>query len=114
MLLAPAGALNGFGTQVALLPNRHAGVVTMTNIGRGLATLSIRNSILDRLLGGSTRDWNALFLAADKKSEEHDAKAKRDREDKRIPGTNPAHDLAAYAGRYESSGYGTATIAVEG
>src|ERR1700682_2257353 len=35
LLLAHAGALNGFRSQVALLPGHHAGVVTMTNIGRG-------------------------------------------------------------------------------
>jgi CubicO group peptidase (beta-lactamase class C family) len=113
MLIAHAGALNGFRTQVALLPGRHSGVVTMTNIGRGLATLSVRNAILDRLLGGPIRDWNALFLAADKKSDERDAKAKLEREAKRIPNTKPSHDLAAYAGKYESSGYGTATITLE-
>lgn len=114
MLITHAGALNGFRTQVALLPGRHAGVVTMTNIGRGLATLSVRNSILDRLLGGPTRDWNTLFLAADKKSDERDAKAKKDREAKRVPDTQPSHTLAAYIGKYESSGYGTATITLEG
>ena len=114
MLLAHAGALNGFRTQVALLPGRHAGVVTMTNIGRGLATLSVRNAILDRLLGGPTRDWNTLFLAADKKSDERDATAKRTREAQRVPNTKPSHDLAAYTGKFQSSAYGTATIALEG
>ncbi len=114
LLIAHAGALNGFRTQVALLPNRHAGVVAMTNIGRGLATASVRNAILDRLLGGATRDWNALFLAADKKSDEHDAAAKKTREEKRVPSTKPSHDLAAYAGKYQSSGYGSATITLEG
>jgi len=114
LLIAHAGALNGFRSQVALLPNRHAGVVVMTNVGRGLAGVTVRNSILDRLLGSATRDWSALFLAADKKSEEHDAAAKRDREAKRQTGTTPSHDLAAYAGTYESAGYGTVTVALEG
>lgn len=114
LLIAHAGALNGFRTQVALLPNRHAGVLAMTNIGRGLATASVRNAILDRLLGGATRDWNALFLAADKKSDQHDAAAKQTRAEKRVPSTKPSHDLAAYTGTYQSSGYGSATITLEG
>src|SRR5258708_6199325 len=114
LLIAHAGALNGFRTQVALLPNRHAGVAAMTNIGRGLATASVRNAVLDRLLGGATRDWNALFLAADKKSDEHDAVTKRTREEKRVRNTKPSHDLAAYAGTYQSSGYGSATITLDG
>jgi CubicO group peptidase (beta-lactamase class C family) len=114
MLIAHAGALNAFRTQVALLPNHHAGVVVMTNISRGLAAVAVRNAVLDRLLGGTTRDWNAYLLAADKKSDERDATTKRERDTKRVPDTKPSHDLAAYAGTYESSGYGTATITVEG
>ncbi len=114
MLIVHAGALNSFRTQVALLPNRHAGIVVMTNIGRGLGPVSVRNAILDRILGGATRDWNAFLLAADRKSDEREATAKREREAKRIPDTKPSHDLAAYTGTYESSGYGTATVALEG
>jgi hypothetical protein len=114
MLIAHAGALNAFRTQVALLPNRHAGVVVMTNISRGLAAVAVRNAVLDRLLGGTTRDWNAFLLAADKKSDERDARMKGERDAKRVPDTKPSHDLAAYAGTYESSGYGTATVTVEG
>jgi CubicO group peptidase (beta-lactamase class C family) len=114
MLIAHAGALNGFRTQAALLPNRHAGVVVMTNVSRGLAAVAVRNAILDRILGGATRDWNALLLAADKKSDERDAKARTDREGKRVANTKPTHDLAAYAGTYESAGYGTATVTLDG
>jgi CubicO group peptidase (beta-lactamase class C family) len=114
MLIAHAGALNGFRTQVALLPVRHAGVAVLTNVGRGLAVAAVRNAILDKLLGGNVRDWNALLLAADHKADEREAAAKRDREAKRKPDTHPSHDLAAYAGTYESTGYGTVTIALEG
>jgi CubicO group peptidase (beta-lactamase class C family) len=114
MLLAHAGALNGFRTQVALLPFRHAGVAVMTNVGRGLAVISVRNAVLDKLLGGATRDWNALLLAADHKADDREAAAKIEREAKRKLDTHPSHDLAAYAGTYESSGYGTVTIALEG
>lgn len=113
LLIVHAGALNGFRTQAALLPNRHAGVVVMTNVNRGLVNVVVRNTVLDRILGGATRDWNALLLAADNKSDGREIVAKRDREAKRIPNTKPSHDLAAYACTYESSGYGTATITVE-
>ncbi len=86
----------------------------MTNTSRGLAAVAVRNAIMDRILGGATRDWNAFLLAADKKADERDAKTKGERDAKRIADTKPSHDLAAYTGTYESSGYGTATVTVDG
>src|ERR1043166_2222558 len=70
LLIAHAGAINGYRTQVALLPKEHAGIVVMINAGRGYAGLAIRNAIADMILGRGTRDWDAAFLAADKKGDE--------------------------------------------
>lgn len=110
MLVAHAGALNAFRTQVALLPNRHFGVVVMTNIGRGLAPLALRNLLIDHFLGKANRDWNALLLAADRKSDAKAEEAKRAREAKRPRDTKPSRNLDVYAGTYTSAGYGTAVV----
>lgn len=112
MLLAHAGALNAFRTQVALLPYRHFGVVVMTNIGRGQLPVALRNSIIDAFLGKTNRDWNALLLAAAKKADEKDAETKKAREAKRPKDTKPTRPLDAYAGTYSSPGYGTAVVSV--
>jgi CubicO group peptidase (beta-lactamase class C family) len=113
MLIAHAGALNGYRTQVALLPFRHFGVVVMTNVGRGLLPVSLRNSIIDTFLGKTNRDWNALLLAADRKSDEKALEAKKAREAKRPRDTKPSHPLDAYAGTYSSPGYDTATVVLK-
>ncbi|HYS54499.1 MAG TPA: serine hydrolase [Thermoanaerobaculia bacterium] len=114
LMLAHAGALNGFRTQVALLPDRHAGVVVMTNIGRGFGVAALRNAILDALLQATpARDWNAAYLALEKRAIENDEKGKKDREAKRVANTKPSRELASYAGTYHDQAYGDVTITLE-
>src|SRR3954454_23828993 len=55
-VIAHAGALNSFRTQVVLLPKEHAGVVLMTNVGRGISILALRYALIDQLLGRPSRD----------------------------------------------------------
>lgn len=110
MLVAHAGALNGFRTQVAFLPKQNVGVVIMENLGRGYAIVALRNAIFDAFLSAPHRDWNQQFLDADRKADA-DALAKlQERNAKRRPNTAPSRELAAYAGTYTNPAYGTATI----
>ena len=114
LMVAHAGALNGFRTQVALLPDRHTGVVVMTNIGRGFGVAALRNAIVDALLQATPpRDWNAAYLSLEKRAIENDEKAKKERETKRVADTKPSRDLASYAGTYHDEAYGDATVTLE-
>lgn len=114
LLVSHGGALNGFRAHVDLLPKQKTGFVVLINVGRSSATAALRNSLLDLLLGKpKARDWNAYYLALERKSDEKDEAKKREREAKRRPDAKPSHELAAYAGTYTNSAYGTATIAEE-
>jgi CubicO group peptidase (beta-lactamase class C family) len=113
-LLSHGGALNGFRTNVALLPDRNTGVVVMANVGRGLGVTALRNALLDEILRATpARDWNAVYLAAEKKADDREEQAKKDREAKRVKDTKPSRDLAAYAGTYHDDAYGDAVVALE-
>src|SRR5262249_41356339 len=97
-----------------LLPERSAGVVVMTNIGRGLGIIALRNTILDEILHAApARNWNDVYLTAEKRADERTEKAKADREAKRVKDTHPSRDLAAYAATYRDAAYGDATVALE-
>lgn len=113
LLVYHGGALNNFRTQVALLPKHNAGVVTMTNAGRGYAVIALRNAILDRLLGGAARDWNTYLLDVEKRADAKDAARRQERIAKRFPNTHPSRELAAYAGTYTNPGYGDAIVTLE-
>ncbi len=110
LLVSHGGALNGFRTHVDLLPKRGSGFVIMTNVGRGLALVSMRNSLADLLSGKPGRDWNAYYLMVDRRSDEKGEAEKEARLAKRIPDTTPSRPLENYTGEYESAGYGTARI----
>jgi CubicO group peptidase (beta-lactamase class C family) len=111
LLVAHAGALNGFRTNVALLPKRHLGIVILENVGRGSALAALRNTILDQFLGAPARNWNGDLLDVEK-SAAFEAKLKSgEREAKRATAPKPSHDLASYAGTFHNAGFGDATIA---
>jgi CubicO group peptidase (beta-lactamase class C family) len=112
-LLAHAGALNSFRTHVALLPRENAGFAVMTNMARGISLYALRAALADLLLGRPARDWNAYYLAVEKKMDDAAETAKRDREAKRVRDTHPSHELPAYAGTYIDPAYGPVAVAVE-
>ncbi|HEU4522895.1 MAG TPA: serine hydrolase [Thermoanaerobaculia bacterium] len=114
MVVWHSGSLNYYRAQVAMLPNRKAGVVLLTNINRGYGIIALRNALLDLLIGDETRDWNAYFLAHEKKLDEEAAKTRREREAKRHRDTKPSRELAAYAGRYSNPAYGDVSVTVDG
>jgi CubicO group peptidase (beta-lactamase class C family) len=110
LLVAHAGALNGFRTNVALLPKRNLGIVILANLGRGSAPAALRNTIIDQFLGVPARDWNTDILDAEKFEASKADDAQREREAKRATAPKPSHDLAAFTGTYHNAGFGNATI----
>jgi CubicO group peptidase (beta-lactamase class C family) len=112
LLVAHAGALNGFRTNVALLPKRNLGIVILENVGRGTALAALRNTILDQFLGAPARDWNADLLDIEKHEALQADSRMAEREAKRVTAPKPSHDLAAYEGTYHNAGFGDATISV--
>ncbi|HUR80051.1 MAG TPA: serine hydrolase [Thermoanaerobaculia bacterium] len=114
LMVAHAGALNGYRTHVVLLPERNIGYVLMINVERGYSLYAMRHAIADIFRDGKpSRDWSAYYLAAERRSDEKDAKDKEERLAKRIPDTTPTHALDDYAGTYEHPGYGAVKISVK-
>jgi CubicO group peptidase (beta-lactamase class C family) len=112
-LVAHAGALNGFRTQVALLPKRNIGMVLLINAGRGWSLLGMRNAIVDILLDGRpSRDWSTYYLTLDRESDAKAATDKATRLTKRVPNTTPTRPLAEYAGAYTNEAYGPAKVSL--
>jgi CubicO group peptidase (beta-lactamase class C family) len=112
LLVSHGGALNGFRAHVDLLPRRGAGFVILSNLGRGMALVSLRNALADMLTGKPLRDWNAYYLMVDRKADERDQKERDDRKAKRKPDTQPSRPLAAYAGTYSNPAYGDVKISL--
>jgi len=104
--------LLGAGTVFYIVPSADIGIVVLTNGAPVGAAEAIALQFLDTVqYGKPTRDWFALFQAVIKGlfDPEGDLAGKN-------PPSNPApaRDLASYAGRYENSYFGPATVSVEG
>jgi CubicO group peptidase (beta-lactamase class C family) len=113
LMVAHAGALNGFRTHVVLFPEKKTGFVVMINVERGYSLYALRHALADLLLFGKpSREWSSYYLAYDRKSEEKSEKDRQARLDKRVPGTKPTHSLEQYAGTYENAGYGPLKVSV--
>ena len=112
-MVSHGGAIDGFRAQVAMLPKEKFGLVILTNLGGNNLPEALRFSLCDALLGLSARDWNKLYLDTAAKQEVDAKKRLADREEKRVKGTKPSRELAAYAGAYENTAYGTARVSVE-
>ena len=112
LLVSHSGSLNGFRTQVNLLPKRNAAFVVMTNVGRGTALVSLRNSLADMLTLKPSRDWNAYYLMVDRKADEKAEKERNERKARRKPNTKPTLPLEAYAGTYVSRSHATAKVSL--
>jgi hypothetical protein len=112
LLVAHGGALNGFRTNVALLPKRHLGIAILENVGRGTALAALRNTIIDQFLALPARDWNTDLLDIEEFESGKATARLAERVAKRVTAPQPSHDLAAYAGTYRNAGFGDATISV--
>jgi CubicO group peptidase (beta-lactamase class C family) len=110
-LLRHSGWIDGFRSEVALLPGKGFGLVVLTNRG-GDNNISdaLRNHIVDRVLGAEPRDWSAQYLGQARDARRAQDEAKRQMYAARAAGTRPALPLAAYTGTYTDSLYGTAVV----
>ena len=104
------GNIDGFSTQVSLLPADGIGIVVLTNLnGTPLPDIVARHAS-DRLLGLEPIDWNGRSLKRRDVGEKASAIAKKAAGEERKTGTKPAHTLDDYAGEYVHPAYGSVTV----
>jgi CubicO group peptidase (beta-lactamase class C family) len=115
LLTYHGGAINGFRSQVSMMPHEKIGVMVFV-IGDHAAPIhdAISFNIYERLLGMAETPWLTRRLEErlenKKAGTEMRAKAGSDR----IPDTRPSHALADYAAEYENEAYGTLKIKQHG
>ena len=107
-MVAHGGGVDGFVSSMSWLPRERIGVIVLTNRSGEMnpVPVIVAYNIYDRLLGLPQIDWNArnLKLLADHRTRA--VRRARDLEARRVKGTEPSHELAAYAGDYDHPAYG--------
>lgn len=101
------GLIDGFTSDVALLPQKKIGLVILTNSSTdGQYVIdSIRNTIFDKLLGGREIDW-----IKQEQENRHKAKETLQPLEKAIPPANDLHSVLDYQGSYEHPVYGVVQV----
>jgi CubicO group peptidase (beta-lactamase class C family) len=106
------GSIEGRSAIVGLIPDRRVGVAIFTNLDHSELRHALMYSVFDRFIGSATpaHDWSAEMRAMYKRLADSTAGARRARESKRVPNTQPTLPLERYTGTYADSLYGTATV----
>ena len=108
------GGWPGWGTLMTLLPDFNIGVAVFTNRSPSEVPQTLTWYIVDRLRGREPVDWRERFRKRRDELVANMAAAEEARQKGRKPGTQPAHPLAEYAGRYEHPAYGVMSIEEQG
>jgi len=113
-LLHHGGSIDGFHALVAFLPRENLGVVTLTNTDTSMLETIAAYHALDLLLDAEPADWHGRYFKIYQGLVDAGKRAREAARADRVPDTSPSHDLAAYAGTFEHSGYGKVEIELEG
>jgi len=103
------GQIDGFRTQITLLPDENVGFALLNNLHETRMNQALTNALIDACCGLSARDWNAFFLkiVAEVEKGKRDALAARNAARKNA---KPSFPLASYSGVYRHSVFGDAKV----
>jgi CubicO group peptidase (beta-lactamase class C family) len=105
-LLWHNGGIDGFKTEIAVLPGENIAVAASCNVLDSDLPLSLVFHMIDSLLDEEPKPWSQTFLAA-----RRDRPAPIDPEHVEV--THPSHHIESYAGHYVHPGYGTLQVEVQ-
>lgn len=112
-LLMHGGMIDGFRTQVLLIPEKKLGIALFNNLHETKMNAALGNSLIDHFLDLPAQDWNAIFqkVAAVDKAERENKWTELLTERKTL--RQLELPLEKFTGTYTHPAYGTAKIAVK-
>jgi CubicO group peptidase (beta-lactamase class C family) len=105
-----AGAIDGFRSQVTLVPDARLGIILLSNRHQSWMNLALSNTLVELLLGLPKRDWNDYYRGVLTREMAESQARQREREAQRHHQTEPSRELGAYTGTFEDPAYGTAEV----
>ena len=105
------GNIDGMTALVAMLPEEKYGVVILSNMNGTNLPTALMLRLFDAHLKRPAKDWSAQMRSRIDSMRTVALAAQQRRGDPRVPNTKPSLPLAAYAGTYADSAYGTLTVA---
>jgi CubicO group peptidase (beta-lactamase class C family) len=112
-LVHHGGNIDGFSALVTFMPQDNIGMVILSNQNGSQVPTVVSYDVYDRLLGLDQIDWTKRFKTQQERGRAGVEEAKQKGYTTQVQGTHPSHQLADYAGQYESPAYGIASVALE-
>ncbi len=104
------GNIDGFSTSTCFFPTDSIGIFVSVNQNASPVPSIIRNTIADKILALSYKDWHKSQKEAYDKSKAAGKEKLKADSSQRKWGTKPSHALAEYVGTYKNEAYGTIII----
>ena len=104
------GNIDGMTALVALVPEKSAGLVILSNLEATHVRDVLMYNLLDRILGREPTDWNDHFVALASKARKAEQEAMGKSLQARRMGTAPTLPLPSFAGEYRNDLYGKISI----
>ncbi len=109
-LVSHGGAIDGFRSNITLLPDQKLAFVVLSNLDQENMPEALRFSLIDAVLGLQPRDWDPILIEHFRLEADRATEAAKKRAAARRMDTKPSRELEAYAGEYFDPGYGTSTV----
>lgn len=113
LVVSHTGGVDGMLSLAAFLPEEQLGLVILTNRWPSSLYTALFYHILDAALDIPGTDWQAAFLAQDRKKAETAAEARRKLEANRRVGAHPSLSMEGYLGEYANPIYGKLAVSLE-
>jgi CubicO group peptidase (beta-lactamase class C family) len=112
-IVSHGGGLSGMISLQTLVPELRLGVMVLTNFAPNSLTAAVTYRVLDTFMGAEKTDWSEQFLNRRREGEKRRKTALKERQEKRIKGTQPSKSLDAYTGTYTEAVTGNVTLRME-
>ena len=113
-LATHTGSIDGFYSNLTLIPNEQLGIFMVHNsIPAGSFRSGMALPVIDRLLELTLTPWSERYYDDYQKSKILDKKQKDSLQATQVQHTTPSHSLEQFAGKYQSAMYGVADIQFE-
>ena len=108
------GALQGFYSRVAMLPDEKLGVAIFTNAENSGSMAALQWRILDHYLGMAPTDWIGIIAGQEQQNHRDELARQGKASSARAAASKPSLPRTSYDGEYSDPWYGNAVIRHEG
>ncbi len=112
-IIEHGGGVDGFATEMMLVPDLRLGIVVLTNQELPWFALAVANRIIDGYLGLPETDWISFYRDRAEKTEKNLLDETEKIEKSHVTGTNPSLPMDAFAGIYRDVFYGDVSVVNE-